>query len=123
MMGATPVIVQTREDAGWKVNPKDLARALTPKTKAVILCTPSNPTGSAYSEAELKALIEVLRPHDAWIIVDEIYAELVYDGFVHHSIAKLAPDLKDRIVVVDGVAKTFAMTGWRIGWAIASARS
>jgi len=121
MLGATPVVLPTREEDGWKLDPKVLAKALTPKTKAVILCTPSNPTGSAYSESELLALIEVLRPHDAWIIVDEIYAELVYDGFVHHSIAKLAPDLVDRIVVVDGVAKTFAMTGWRIGWALAPA--
>ncbi|MFO0677858.1 MAG: pyridoxal phosphate-dependent aminotransferase [Polyangiaceae bacterium] len=121
MFGATPVIVPTEESAGWKLDPKALAAALTPKTKAVILCTPSNPTGSAYSKAELLALLDVLRPHDAWIVVDEIYAELVYDGFEHHSIAKLAPDLAARIVVVDGVAKTFAMTGWRIGWAIAPA--
>jgi aspartate aminotransferase len=119
MMGAEPVIVKTREKEGWRLSPAALQAALTPKTKAVILCTPSNPTGSAYSEAELVGLIDVLRKHDCWIVVDEIYAELVYDGFKHVSVAKLAPDLADRIVIIDGVAKTYAMTGWRIGWAIA----
>jgi aspartate aminotransferase len=119
MMGATPVLVDTREEDGWKLSAERLERALTPSTKAVILCTPSNPTGAAYSESETRALIEVLRKHDCWLIVDEIYAELVYDGFRFVSAAKLAPDLLDRIVIVDGVAKTYAMTGWRIGWTLA----
>ncbi|MGH7434762.1 MAG: pyridoxal phosphate-dependent aminotransferase [Polyangiaceae bacterium] len=121
IVGATPVLVDTREDEGWKVSPKALEAALTPKTKAVILCTPSNPSGIAYTEAETAALVDVLRKHNCWLIVDEIYAELVYDGLRFVSAAKLAPDLRDRIIVVDGVSKTFAMTGWRIGWAIAPA--
>jgi aspartate aminotransferase len=87
----------------------------------VILCTPSNPTGSAYTEEETRALLDVLRRHDCWLIVDEIYAELVYEGFRYVSAAKIAPDLRDRLIVVDGVSKTFAMTGWRIGWALAPA--
>src|SRR6202034_3814158 len=109
------------EDEGWKLSPAQLEAAMTPRTKAVILCTPSNPTGTAYSEDETRALCDVLRRHDAWLIVDEIYAELVYDGFRFVSAAKIAPDLRDRMVIVDGVSKTFAMTGWRIGWALAPA--
>jgi len=121
MMGATPVLVDTREEDGWKLSAERLERALSPRTKAVILCTPSNPTGTAYTESETRALVEVLRKHDCWLIVDEIYAELVYDGFKFVSAAKIAPDMLDRIVIVDGVAKTYAMTGWRIGWSIAPA--
>ncbi len=121
IVGATPVLVDTREEDGWKLSPKQLEQALTPRTKAVILCTPSNPTGTAYTEAETAALLDVLRKHDCWLIVDEIYAELVYDGFRYASAAKIAPDLRDRLIVVDGVSKTFAMTGWRIGWVLAPA--
>ena len=116
MMGAEPVIVETREEDGFRVTPEALKAALTPSTKAIILCTPSNPTGSAYSPAELEALAAVLRDHHCWIIVDEIYAELVYGDFEQKSIVTIAPDLKDRIIIVDGVSKTYAMTGWRIGW-------
>ncbi|HEY3820926.1 MAG TPA: pyridoxal phosphate-dependent aminotransferase [Polyangiaceae bacterium] len=121
MMGATPVLLDTREEDGWRLSPEKLQRALTPRTKAVVLCTPSNPTGTAYTEEETRALCEVLRPHDCWLIVDEIYAELVYEGFHFVSAAKIAPDLRDRMVIVDGVSKTYAMTGWRIGWALAPA--
>jgi aspartate aminotransferase len=121
IVGATPVLVDTREEDGWRLSPAALEKALTPKTKAVILCTPSNPSGAAYPEADTRALIDVLRKHDCWLIVDEIYAELVYDGFKYVSAAKIAPDLRERMVVVDGVSKTFAMTGWRIGWTVAPA--
>ncbi len=118
MFGGVPRIVETSEARGWRLTPEELEGALGPKTKAVILCTPSNPTGAAYDTTELQALARVLAKSDAWIIVDEIYGELVYDGFAHVSLAKLAPELKERMVVVDGVSKTYAMTGWRIGWAI-----
>jgi aspartate aminotransferase len=121
LVGATPVLVDTREEAGWKLSPADLERALSPRTKAVILCSPSNPSGIAYNESETLALLDVIAKHDCWLIVDEIYAELVYDGLRFASAAKIAPDLRDRLVVVDGVSKTFAMTGWRIGWALAPA--
>ncbi len=119
LAGAEPVLVATREEDDWLLSPDALAKALTPKTKAVVLCTPSNPTGAAYDEAHMRALCDVLRKHDCWIVVDEIYAELVYDGFRHVSIAEIAPDLAPRTIVIDGVSKTYAMTGWRIGWAIA----
>jgi aspartate aminotransferase len=123
IVGATPVVVETTEAEGFRLQPAALAAALTPRTKAIILCTPSNPTGAAYSAEQLLPLLEVLRAHDCWIIVDEIYAELTYDGFKHTSVAALvdemrADDLRDRIIVVDGVSKTYAMTGWRIGWSI-----
>ena len=119
LFGATPVIIDTREEDGFRVTPELLERALSPRTKAVILCTPSNPTGSAYAQEHLLALAEVLRRHACWIIVDEIYGDLTYDDFRHVSLPAIAEDLRSRIVVVDGVSKTYAMTGWRIGWSIA----
>jgi aspartate aminotransferase len=121
IVGATPVLVDTREEDGWRLSPAALEKAITPRTKAVILCTPSNPTGAAYAEDDTRALVDVLRKHDCWLIVDEIYAELVYEGFRFVSAAKMAADLRERMVVVDGVSKTFAMTGWRIGWTLAPA--
>ncbi len=121
IVGATPVLVDTREEDGWKLSPAQLEGALTSRTKAIILCSPSNPTGIAYTKEETEALLDVVRKHDCWLIVDEIYGELVYDGLKFVSAAKLAPDLRDRLIVVDGVSKTFAMTGWRIGWALAPA--
>lgn len=114
LFGARPVIIQP--DDGLRITPERLEGAITPRTKALVLCSPSNPSGVAYTAAQLEALAGVLRRHDIWIIADEIYARLVYDGFEHTSILQVAPDLRDRIVIVDGVSKTFAMTGWRIGW-------
>ncbi len=122
MMGASPVFVETTADSGFKMSPDAFARALSAKTKAVILCTPSNPTGGAYTEKELRALVDVWRASDAYLVVDEIYADLVYDGFRHVSVATLAEGALDRVIVVDGVSKTYAMTGWRIGWSIANER-
>jgi len=125
LVGAEPVVVQTDEASGFKMSPEAFAKAFTPRTKAVILCTPSNPTGSAYSESELRALLDVWKKTDAWLIVDEIYADLVYDDFKAVSAASiLAGDAAamDRLVIVDGVSKTYAMTGWRIGWSIAPER-
>jgi aspartate aminotransferase len=121
IVGATPVLVDTREEDGWKLSAAELEHALSPRTKAIILCSPSNPTGICYSKEETEALLDVVRRHDCWLIVDEIYGELVYDGLQFVSAAKLAPDLRDRLIVIDGVSKTFAMTGWRIGWALAPA--
>ena len=121
LVGATPVLVDTREEDGWKLSPAALEKALTPRTKAVILCTPCNPTGLAYTEEETRALVDVVRKSDCWLIGDEIYAELVYEGLRFVSAAKIAPDLRERMIVVDGVSKTYAMTGWRIGWALAPA--
>ena len=123
LCGAEPVIVQSDEASGFKMSPAAFEKALTPRTKAVILCTPSNPTGSAYTEAELRALVEVWKKSDSWLIVDEIYADLVYEGFKHVSAATMVDgEARERIIIVDGVSKTYAMTGWRIGWSIAPER-
>ena len=117
--GATPVIIETNEGEGFRLTPKKLEAAITPKTKALLLCSPSNPTGAAYTGDQLRDLADVAAKHDFWIIVDEIYAQLVYEGFDQKSIIEVAPELRDRIIIVDGVSKTFAMTGWRIGWMLA----
>jgi aspartate aminotransferase len=119
IVGANPVIVQTREQDGFRMDPQAFERAITPRTKAAIICTPSNPTGAAYSRKDLEGLIDVVRRHDIWLIVDEIYGELIYDGFENASVLAIAPELRDRTIVVSGVSKTYAMTGWRIGWSIA----
>jgi len=119
LFGATAVIAHTDAESGFVLTPEELERRISPRTKALILCSPSNPTGAAYSREQLLALAEVVRRHDFWVVVDEIYADLVYGGFEHHSLAALAPDLSDRLIVIDGVSKSFAMTGWRIGWSIA----
>lgn len=125
LVGAEPVVVQTDEASGFKMSPEAFAKAFTPRTKAVILCTPSNPTGSAYIESELRALLDVWKKSDAWLIVDEIYADLVYDGFKQVSAASILREdaaAMERLVIIDGVSKTYAMTGWRIGWSIAPDR-
>ena len=119
IFGAEPVIAETREEDNFCLSPEALEKAITKKTKALILCTPSNPTGSAYSAKQLEALAAVARKHSFWIITDEIYSQLVYGDFEQRSILEIAPDLRDRIVIVDGVSKTYAMTGWRIGWMLA----
>jgi aspartate aminotransferase len=123
LCGATPVFVETTEAEGFKMSPQAFEKSLSSRTKAIILCSPSNPTGSAYTKDELQAIVEVWqKKSDAWLIVDEIYGDLVYEGFKHVSAATLAGGAMDRLVVVDGVSKTYAMTGWRIGWSIAPER-
>jgi len=119
IVGATPVVVETRVEDGFRMSATQLEAAITARTKAIILCTPSNPTGAGYAEEHLRPLLDVVRRHDVWLIVDEIYADLVYDGFEHVSVPAIADDLRDRTIVVSGVSKTYAMTGWRIGWSIA----
>lgn len=118
IVGGEPVIVETTQQDGFVLTPERLRAAITDKTKALLLCTPSNPTGAAYSADQLRALADVAASssHPFWIIVDEIYAQLVYDGFEQRSILEVAPELRDRIIIVDGVSKTYAMTGWRVGW-------
>ena len=110
-----PVIVATDESAGFKMKPAHLKRAITKKSKAVMLCSPCNPTGIVYTPDELKALAEVIDDAGLWVISDEIYERLVYGKAKHVSIATFG-DLKERTVVVNGVSKAYAMTGWRIGY-------
>jgi aspartate aminotransferase len=116
--GGTPVFVRAGLSQNFKILPEQLEAAITPKTRWVILNSPSNPTGAAYSEAELKALAEVLRRHEhVWVIADDMYEHIVYDGFRFTTIAQVAPDLYERVLTVNGCSKAYAMTGWRIGFA------
>ncbi|MDO5479271.1 MAG: pyridoxal phosphate-dependent aminotransferase [Clostridia bacterium] len=116
-----PVIIQTDEENGFKFTAKQLEEAITDKTKAIILNTPSNPTGMVYSEKELREIAEVIKKHDLYVISDEIYEKLVYDFETPISIAAIDEDMKNRTIIVNGVSKTFAMTGWRIGYTAANA--
>ncbi len=117
LAGGAPVIVPTREDDGFRLAPGDLEAALSPRTRALVLNSPSNPTGSLYRREHLAALAEVLRGTDAVVVSDDIYHRLVYGGGSFVSILHVEPGLRDRVVIVNGVSKTYAMTGWRIGYA------
>ncbi|MBE3572935.1 MAG: pyridoxal phosphate-dependent aminotransferase [Moorella humiferrea] len=119
LAGGVPVVVNTDAATDFKLTPDALKAALTPRTKLLILNSPCNPTGVVYSRSELEALAEVILAHDLMVISDEIYAALLYDGLNHHRIASLGPEIKERTIVIDGVSKTYAMTGWRIGYAAA----
>lgn len=113
----TPVFVQTSAARGFKMAPAELEAAITPKTKWLILNSPSNPTGAAYTEAELRALADVLLRHpQVWVLADDIYEHLVYDNFQFRTIAQVEPKLFDRTLTLNGVSKAFSMTGWRIGF-------
>nr|WP_314431246.1 pyridoxal phosphate-dependent aminotransferase [uncultured Brevundimonas sp.] len=118
LAGGEPVTVIGEEADGFKLRPEVLDAAITPRTKWLILNSPSNPTGAAYTRAELEALAVVLRKHpQVWILTDDMYEHLVYGGFDYVTIAQVAPDLYDRILTCNGVSKAYAMTGWRIGYA------
>jgi aspartate aminotransferase len=117
LAGGTPVILATEEKDGFKVCPEALRNAVTGRTKALILNSPSNPTGSAYTEAELKALAEVVLETGILVITDDIYEKILYDGRKFANIVSVDGRLKDQAVVVNGVSKAYAMTGWRIGYA------
>jgi aspartate aminotransferase len=113
----TPVIVPCSQNSGFKLRAEDLEAAITPKTKWLMLNSPSNPSGAAYTAAELKALAEVLVRHpDVWVLTDDIYEKLTYDGFEFATIAQVEPALRDRTLTVNGCSKAYAMTGWRIGF-------
>jgi len=113
-----PVIVETDAAKGFRLSPDVLEKAITPKTKWLILNSPSNPTGAAYTKAELRALADVLVKHPhVWILADDIYEHLVYDGFEFATIAQVEPTLYDRTLTMNGCSKAFSMTGWRIGFA------
>ncbi|MHC4916725.1 MAG: pyridoxal phosphate-dependent aminotransferase [Planctomycetota bacterium] len=117
LAGGEPVFPAAGADQEFKLTPAQLEKAITAKTAVVLLNSPSNPTGSVYSREELTALAEVLAEKDVWVISDEIYEKLVYDGVEHCSIAALNPDLRKRTLTVNGHSKAYAMTGWRIGYA------
>jgi len=114
--GATPVIVPTREEDRFAITAEQLERCITPRTKALILNSPSNPTGLAYDRGVFEAVAALAVKHDFYVVSDEIYEKLVYDGFRHISIASLGPEIKARTFVINGVSKSHAMTGWRMGY-------
>ncbi len=119
-LGGKCVIVQTKPENGYKITAEELREAITPRTRAFILNSPNNPTGAVYSADELKALAdEITRRDGIFVISDEIYRNLVYDGQKHVSIASFGEEIKNRTIIIDGMSKSYAMTGWRVGWAIA----
>ncbi|MED4352626.1 pyridoxal phosphate-dependent aminotransferase [Schinkia azotoformans] len=113
----TPVLVEGKEANDFKITPEQFKAAITPKTKAVVINSPSNPTGMIYTAEELKALGEIALEHNILIVSDEIYEKLVYGDNVHVSIATLSPELKKQTIIINGVSKSHSMTGWRIGYA------
>tara|TARA_B100001105_G_scaffold241645_1_gene221204 strand:+ start:414 stop:1613 length:1200 start_codon:yes stop_codon:yes gene_type:complete len=120
LAGAKPVIIECSEDQGFKLNPKNLENSITNKTKWLILNSPSNPTGASYSENEIKKLAEVLKKNShVHILSDDIYEHISYEGFKFFTIAQI-PELKERVLTMNGVSKSYAMTGWRIGYAAGS---
>ena len=115
LAGGTPVHIPARYEQNFKITPEQLEAAITPKTRMLILCSPSNPTGSVYSKDELKALADVILKHDdLYVLADEIYEHINYVG-KHESIAQF-PGMKERAIIINGVSKAYAMTGWRIGY-------
>ncbi|MGE5859950.1 MAG: pyridoxal phosphate-dependent aminotransferase [Ignavibacteria bacterium] len=111
------IIVETKLENGFKISPDELRNAITPKTKVLILCNPSNPAGSAYTRKELEAIAEIAEEENFYIISDEIYEKLLYDNFEFVSFPSLSEEMKKRTVLINGVSKSHAMTGWRIGYA------
>ena len=120
MVGAEPVVVHTTETEHFKLTADKLAAAITPRTKALILNNPSNPTGMMYSREDLGAIADVCVKNEVYVISDEIYYGLVYDGMQFVSFAALSPEVKELTILINGVSKSYAMTGWRIGYACAN---
>ncbi|MCX6965049.1 MAG: pyridoxal phosphate-dependent aminotransferase [Verrucomicrobia bacterium] len=116
IVGGEPVFIQTREENNWKITPEDFENAMTPRTKMIIINSPGNPTGSIYTREELKALSEVAAEEDIYILSDEIYEKLTYDGAEHVSVASISPEAYDLTITINGFSKAYAMTGWRLGY-------
>jgi aspartate/methionine/tyrosine aminotransferase len=118
LAGATPIVLQTTEETGFKVTVEQLEAARTPRTKLLVFVSPSNPSGAVYPRDEVEAIGRWAVEHDIWVVTDEIYEHLTFGDHRFHSMPVLVPELADRCVVLNGVAKTYAMTGWRVGWMI-----
>ena len=116
LAGASPLIIYAGAEQDFKITPEQIDNAVTPNTKAIIINSPSNPTGSAYDKSELEKLAECALRHNLLIISDEIYEQIVFDGFHHTSIASISKEVQKQCVVINGVSKSYAMTGWRIGY-------
>ena len=118
LAGGAPKLIPTTEATGFRIKPEQLQAALTPKTRVFFLNSPCNPTGSCYNRDELLAIGAILEKHDCLIFADDIYEKIIYDGFEIHNLVALCPALRERTLIINGVSKTYAMTGWRIGYAI-----
>lgn len=116
LAGGIPVVVSTTVEAGFKMTPDQLKQAITPKTKFLVFNSPSNPTGMVYTPEEVKAIAQVVVDSDIWVVSDEIYEKILYDGAEHLSIGAVGPEIYERTIVSSGFAKTYAMTGWRVGF-------
>lgn len=114
--GGKSVFIEGHKENHFKITPEDLKKVITPKTKMLIFNSPSNPTGAVYTEEEIRALGKVAEEAGIWVLADEIYSKLIYDGVRHFSMAQVSEKVKEKTVIVNGVSKTYAMTGWRIGW-------
>jgi aspartate aminotransferase len=121
LTGAVPVVIETTEESGFKLTPEQFLAAVTPRTKLLMINSPSNPTGVVYDRAELEALADAVLTTQAGVLSDEIYEQLTYGDARPTCFATLRPGLAERTITISGVSKTYAMTGWRIGWAIAPA--
>lgn len=121
LCGGTPVLVETKPENGWKITAEEFENAMTPRTKLIIVNSPQNPTGAVYSEEELRAIGEIAVEEDILILADEIYEHLVYGDAKHVSIASLSPELYNLTITVNGFSKSYAMTGWRLGYTAAPA--
>jgi len=122
MVGGVPVIISASESSDFKITKSQLEKAVTERTKLFIINNPSNPTGMLYSKDELRELVDICVKHDLYIIADEIYYRLVYDDKKFTSVAELGDDVKERTILINGVSKTYAMTGWRIGYSASSVK-
>ena len=118
LAGGVPKLIPSDEASDFRITPQQIEASLTPRTRIFFLNSPCNPTGATYSRDELLALGQVLSAHGCLIIADDIYEKIVYDGFEVHNLVTLCPELRERAVIVNGVSKTYAMTGWRIGYAL-----
>jgi aspartate aminotransferase len=121
LAGGVPKLIPTNETTGFRITAEQLEAALTAKTRVFVLNSPCNPTGASYDKDELLAIARVLEKHNCLIISDDIYEKIVYDNFRVHNLVALSPGVRDRTIIVNGVSKTYAMTGWRIGYAIGTA--
>jgi aspartate aminotransferase len=120
LVGGTPVILQTTDQTDFKLTPEQLQNAITPRTKMLILNSPSNPTGAVYSRQELEKIVEIALSHNLLILSDEIYEHLLYDGQEHFSPASFSPEAAESVITVSGFSKSYSMTGWRLGTLVAS---
>jgi aspartate aminotransferase len=119
LAGATPVPVVSRAEDNFVINPDDVARAITPRTRMILIVSPCNPTGAVYDEKTLRALADLAVKHDLWLLTDDIYRTLIYGDAKFHQPATFSPEVRKRTIIADGVSKAFAMTGWRIGFGMA----